>query len=147
MTDNLELTTSSNGYMPPIKSDVHLTPDRVWDIIEDTWGYHKDEFFDPCPVNPQWNGLSIDWEKLNYVNPPYSRQQGERKTLLTQFVDKALEENGTTIMLLPSKTDQDWFHRIKDFEIVWINKRLKFKNNVNHATQPHFLVKINWFIS
>ena len=41
MTDNLELTTSSNGYMPPIKSDVHLTPDRVWDIIEDTWSYHK----------------------------------------------------------------------------------------------------------
>jgi len=145
MSDNLELPdeTASNGYMPPIKSDVHLTPDRVWDIIENTWGYHKDEFFDPCPVNPQWNGLSIDWEELNYVNPPYSRQQGERKTLLAQFVDKALEENGTTIMLLPSKTDQDWFHKIKDFEIVWINKRLKFKNNVNHATQPHFLVKIN----
>ena len=129
MIDNLELPdkTTSNGYMPPIKSDVHITPDRVWDIIEDTWSYHKDEFFDPCPVNPQWNGLSIDWEKLNYVNPPYSRQQGERKTLLSQFADK----------------DQDWFHRIKDFEIVWINKRLKFKNNVNHATQPHFLVKIN----
>ena len=99
MTDNLELPTSSNAYMPQIKSDVHITPDRVWDIIENTWGYHKDEFFDPCPVNPQWNGLSIDWEKLNYVNPPYSRQQGERKTLLSQFVDKALEENGTTIML------------------------------------------------
>tara|TARA_B110000444_G_C18318797_1_gene357464 strand:- start:93 stop:539 length:447 start_codon:yes stop_codon:yes gene_type:complete len=147
LTDNLELPTPSNGYMPPIKSDVHLTPDRVWDIIEDAWGYHKDEFFDPCPVNPQWNGLSIDWEKLNYVNPPYSRQQGERKTLLSQFVDKALKEtllnNSITVMLLPSKTDQDWFHRIKDFEIVWINKRLKFKNNVNHATQPHFLVKIN----
>ena len=113
MSDNLELPTPSNAYMPQIKSDVHLTPDRVWDIIEDAWGYHKDEFFDPCPVNPQWNGLSIDWEKLNYVNPPYSRQQGERKTLLSQFVDKALEENGTTIMLLPSKTDQDWFHKIK----------------------------------
>ena len=133
----------TDGYMPPIKSDVHITPDRVWDMIKENWGYEKEQFFDPCPVNPQWNGLDIDWKELNYVNPPYSRQQGERKTLLAQFVDKALEETGTTIMLLPSKTDQDWFHRIKHLEIIWINKRLKFKNNVNHATQPHFLVKIN----
>jgi len=133
----------TDGYMPPIKSDVHITPDRVWDMIKENWGYEKEQFFDPCPVNPQWNGLDINWKELNYVNPPYSRQQGERKTLLAQFVDKALEETGTTIMLLPSKTDQDWFHRIKHLEIIWINKRLKFKNNVNHATQPHFLVKIN----
>jgi hypothetical protein len=139
----LELPDETHGYMPPIKSDVHLTPDRVWDIVEDVWGYHKDEFFDPCPVNPQWNGLTIDWEELNYVNPPYSRQQGEQKTLLAQFVDKALEEKGTTIMLLPSKTDQEWFHKIKDLDIVWIRGRLRFKNNEHSATQPHFLVKIN----
>ena len=129
--------------MPPIKSDVHITPDRVWDMIKDMWGYEKEQFFDPCPVNPQWNGLDIDWKELNYVNPPYSREQGEKKTLLTLFVEKALEEKGTTIMLLPSKTDQDWFHMIKNYDILWINKRLKFKNNENSATQPHFLVKIN----
>ena len=131
------------SYMPPIKSDVHITPDRVWDMIKDMWGYEKEQFFDPCPVNPQWNGLDIDWKELNYVNPPYSREQGEKKTLLTLFVEKALEEKGTTIMLLPSKTDQDWFHMIKNYDILWINKRLKFKNNENSATQPHFLVKIN----
>ena len=133
----------TDAYMPPIKSDVHITPDRVWDIIEDTWGYHKDEFFDPCPVNPQWNGLSIDWEELNYANPPYSREKGEKKTLLSQFVEKALEEKGTTVMLLPSKTDQEWFHKIKEFDIVWIRGRLKFVGNEWSATQPHFLVKIN----
>ena len=44
MTDNLELPdeTTSNAYMPQIKSNVHITPDRVWDIIDDTWGYHKE---------------------------------------------------------------------------------------------------------
>jgi hypothetical protein len=130
------------SYMPPIKSDVHITPDRVWDIIDDTWNYHKDEFFDPCPINPKFNGLIIDWKDLNFVNPPYSRQQGDKKTLLSQFVDKALKEKGTTIMLLPSKTDQDWFHKIKHLDIIWIPKRLKFKNNIHSATQPHFLVKI-----
>ena len=131
------------SYMPPIKSDVHITPDRVWDMIKENWGYEKEQFFDPCPVNPQWNGLDIDWKELNYVNPPYSRQQGERKTLLAQFVDKALEETGTTIMLLPSKTDQEWFHKIKEFDTIWIRGRLKFIGNEWSATQPHFLVKIN----
>ena len=131
------------SYMPPIKSDVHITPDRVWDMIKENWGYEKEQFFDPCPVNPQWNGLDIDWKELNYVNPPYSREQGEKKTLLTLFVDKALEEKGTTIMLLPSKTDQEWFHKIKEFDIMWIRGRLKFVGNEWSATQPHFLVKIN----
>ena len=131
------------SYMPPIKSDVHITPDRVWDMIKEKWGYEKEQFFDPCPVNPQWNGLDIDWRDLNYVNPPYSRERGDKKTLLTQFVEKALSEKGTTVMLLPSKTDQEWFHKIKEFDIMWIRGRLKFVGNEWSATQPHFLVKIN----
>ena len=135
------------SYMPPIKSDVHITPDRVWDIIKDNWGYEKEQFFDPCPVNRQWNGLDIDWRDLNYVNPPYSRERGDKKTLLTLFVEKTLKEtilnNSITVMLLPSKTDQEWFHKIKNFEIIWIRGRLKFVGNEWSATQPHFLVKIN----
>ena len=130
------------SYMPPIKSDVHLTPDKVWDIIKENWGYDKEQFFDPCPLNPKFNGLDVDWKELNYVNPPYSRKQGEKKSRLTLFVEKALEEKGTTIMLLPSKTDQDWFHKIKNHDIVWISRRLRFKNNKSSATQPHFLVRI-----
>ena len=127
------------SYMPQSKSDVHLTPDRVWELIKEKWGYDKDEFFDPCPVNPQWNGLKIDWKELNFVNPPY--------TLLREFVQKAIDESFrfTTIMLLPAKTDQEWFHDLKPWwnQILWIKKRLKFKNNKWSATQPHFLIQIN----
>jgi len=126
-------------YMPQSKSDVHLTPDRVYDIIKERWGYSKNDMFDPCPVNPQWDGLKIDWGGLNYVNPPY--------TLLKEFVKKAIDEayRNSTIMLLPSKTDQHWFHLMQPWwnQIVWIEKRLKFKNNKWSATQPHFLVMIN----
>ena len=129
--------------MPQIKSDVHLTPDKVWHLIKEKWGYDKEDFFDPCPLNPKWNGLEIKWKNLNFVNPPYSREKGEKKSQLTLFVEKALEEKGTTIMLLPSKTDQDWFHQIKDLDILWISRRLRFKNNKSSATQPHFLVKIS----
>jgi hypothetical protein len=126
-------------YMPKSKSDVHITPDRVWNIIWEKWGYTQDMFFDPCPVNPEFDGLSIPWKMLNYVNPPY--------TILKDFVSKAInesKESKETIMLLPAKTDQKWFHDLLELkcEIVWIRRRLKFKNNKYGATQPHFLVRI-----
>jgi len=127
-----------NPYMPKSKSDVHLTPDRVYDIILEEWQYRKDQLFDPCPENPTFDGLEIEWKDVNYVNPPYS--------LLKEFVNKAIgyADKKTTILLLPSKTDQEWFHNLKPWwnQIVWIRKRLKFKNHKFHATQPHFLVLI-----
>lgn len=127
------------SYMPKSKSDIHETPDRVFDLIQQHWGYLKNEMFDPCPINPQWDGLKIPWEKINFVNPPYSD--------LPFWVAKAFLEsklNHRTIMLLPSKTDQEFFHLIirHNYEIRWIRKRLKFKNNKWSATQPHFLVMI-----
>ena len=129
-----------SSYMPQSKSDVHLTPDRVFDIIKEKWGYSKNEMFDPCPENPKFNGLGINWKNLNFVNPPY--------TLLKEFVYKAIKETDIgrkTIMLLPCKTDQHWFHELKPWwdQIIWIEKRLKFKNNKWAATQPHFLIMID----
>lgn len=124
--------------MPQSKSDVHITPDRVFDMIKGKWGYSKNEMFDPCPENSKLDGLGINWKKLNFVNPPY--------TLLREFVVKAYVESTKgcrTILLLPSKTDQSWFHDYivsNKYEILWIQKRLKFKNNKWSATQPHFLV-------
>jgi hypothetical protein len=129
------------SYMPKAKSDIHLTPDRVWDMIRDNFGYQQEEFFDPCPVNPKFNGLDIDWYRLNYINPPYSN--------LPLWVEKAITHSksnnySVSIMLLPCKTDQQWFHDIieNNFKIIWIRRRLKFKNNKWSATQPHFLCEI-----
>ena len=130
----------SQSYMPQSKSDVHLTPDKVYNLIKTFWGYNKSQLFDPCPVNPQWNAIKIDWKPINFVNPPYS--------LLKEFVAKAYWESlkgHKSIMLLPCKTDQKWFHNIiieKGYEIRFIQGRLKFKNNKWSATQPHFLVMI-----
>jgi len=136
------------SYKPPSKNQEHLTPDRVHELILERWGVFSKDCFDPCPKGTPFkapiffNGLYGDWEKLNYVNPPY-----EVKTLRL-FYEKALQQTNKgnrSYMLLPSKTDQDWFHDIieKNFEIKWIRKRLKFKNNLHHATDAHFIVKIS----
>lgn len=124
------------AYMPKSKSDTHLTPEKVFYIIGLVWGFTK--FFDPCPVNYTINGLTRKWKKLNFVNPPYS--------LLLEFVIKAFMElsfNGNkTIMLLPAKTDQTFFHMLQGLEIIWIKGRLHFENDKDSSMQSHFLVLI-----
>ncbi len=126
------------SYLPKSKSDVHITPDRVWDIIDMVWGLRKNELFDPCPVNPKFDGLAVKWRDYNFVNPPY--------TLTTEFVIKAFMElifnNSKTIMLLPAKTDQTFFHMLQGLDIVWIKGRLHFKNDKWSAPQPHLLVMV-----
>jgi site-specific DNA-methyltransferase (adenine-specific) len=114
--------------MPPAKSDTHVTPDRVYEMIEKTWGIERSMMFDPCPINGT-DGLIISWKDINFVNPPYS--------LLKEFVQKALDESSygnRTVMLLPSKTDQAWFHDLvynhDGVEIKWIKGRLRFVNNI-----------------
>ena len=82
------------------------------------------------------------WGLWNYVNSPF-----DVKTL-EAFVVKAVEQSkigNKTIMLLPTKTDLDWFHKFikhRIMDIVWIYKRLQFKNNKHHAPDTHFLVLI-----
>jgi len=129
------------AYMPQSKTDVHITPSRVYGIIEVVWSWKKDEMFDPCPMNPDFDGLKISWHRKNYVNPPY-----DVKTL-TQFVDKAIQEMTLahySIMLLPSKTDQPWFHKLinRKFQIEWIQGRLRFEDEKNNAPGAHFLVMV-----
>ena len=141
------------AYMPKSKRQQHITPERVWVLISEIMGkipvdICKEYFYDPCPVDTPYkapiffNGLYGAWEQFNYINPPFE------KAILEQFVRKAVEQtkqNRFSIMLLPSKTDQDWFHDIilkKGYRIVWIRKRLQFKNNKHHAPDTHFLALI-----
>jgi len=135
----------SKGYMPKSKSQTHLTPDRVYEMIEIKWGWKKHDMFDPCPVNPDFDGLEIPWKKINYVNAPYEIET------LTKFVNKALKEalkGNETVMLLPTnKTDQPWWHRLwaileKD-DIIFFRGRLRFKNDKDNSPNAHVLVRVH----
>ena len=121
-------------------SDHYQTPERVFDILHEQ-GLNAKHFFDPCPFHSSFDGLEGSWHKWNYVNPPYS--------LLEKFIEKAYDEfenkNNFSILLLPVKSDKDWWHDyiIKphfNFKIIWIRGRLKFKNTNNPSPNPHCLV-------
>lgn len=96
------------------------TPVWLLEQIRNEFG----EFFDPCPLNAGFDGLSCEWGKVNYINPPYSRKLKE------QFIRKAFEESKKgklCVMLLPVSTSTKVFH-----EIILPNAEIRFlKGRVN----------------
>lgn len=81
------------------------TPDDFYKKLDEQ--YHFD--FDPCPYQADFDGLSIEWGKSNFVNPPYSLK------LKNMFVEKALEESKkgkTCVLLIPVSTSTKLFHEV-----------------------------------
>jgi site-specific DNA-methyltransferase (adenine-specific) len=96
------------------------------------------DMFDPCPPNPQFDGLAIDWHQVNFINPPYGRET-------VKWIKKGYEESlqgRTCIFLIPSRTDTVWWHEyvMKAGEIRFIRGRLKFGGAVNSAPFPSAIV-------
>jgi len=110
------------------KNDDWATPDDIYKKLDDE--FHFD--FDPCPLDPTFNGLEISWKKRNFINPPYSN--------IDSFLEKGHHElnNGHTellVYLIPVRTDTRWFHKYiypyfkKDqCEIRFQKGRIKFSN-------------------
>lgn len=68
--------------------------------------YFRD-WFDPCPNNPTFDGLKIEWKEKNYVNPPYSNPM--------PWVEKAIAESKMgklVVMLLRVDTSTKWFAKL-----------------------------------
>lgn len=94
--------------------------------------------FDPCPANPQFDGLAIDWRERNYVNPPYS-------ATMYKWIEKSYQQyllNKLVVLLIPARTDTKWFHEfcLKATEIRFIKGRLKFDEHKYSAPFPSMLV-------
>lgn len=100
-----------------------------WQTPPDLYNALNAEFnfnFDPCPVNPQFDGLTVDWKERNFINPPYSRKLKEA------FIMKAYAESKKgklCVMLLPVSTSTKIFHTyIYPFaEIRFLRGRVKFR--------------------
>lgn len=88
------------------------------------------QFFDPCPENPTFDGLSIDWSRdmLNYVNPPYSDLRSWTAKCVVEY------QKGCEIkLLMPARVSTLYFHRnvLPYASIHFVKGRRKF---VSQAT-------------
>lgn len=78
-----------------------LTPPEVYNSLDLEFGFD----FDPCPfpLPDNFDGLTCDWGKSNYVNPPFGSiiQNGKKKGP-TAWARKAIEEHkkGKTVVLV-----------------------------------------------
>ena len=110
--------------------DTWKTPKAVYQTLDAE--FHFD--FDPCPPNPQFDGLVCNWGHSNFVNPPYGRVIGN-------WLAKAWQEqlkSKTSVFLIPSRTDTSWWHDyvMNADEIRFIRGRLKFDDQPNSAPFP-----------
>lgn len=79
------------------------TPKDVYDQLDREFNFD----FDPCPINPNFDGLTISWKERNFVNPPYGN-------ILPKWIEKSYNEakqGKLVVMLIPSRTDTRYFHR------------------------------------
>ena len=110
------------------------TPKAVYQVLDSE--FHFD--FDPCPVNPKFDGLNVEWGESNFVNPPFGSEIGK-------WCKKAYEEyqkGKTVVMLVPSRTDTQYWHQylMKATEIRFIKGRLKFNDQKGSAPFPSAII-------
>jgi site-specific DNA-methyltransferase (adenine-specific) len=110
--------------------DTWRTPRETYKALHAEFGFD----FDPCPPNPQFDGLTVEWGHSNFVNPPYGN-------VIALWLAKAKEEQAkgkTSVFLIPSRTDTRWWHNyaMTANEIRFIKGRLKFDDQKNCAPFP-----------
>ena len=110
------------------------TPDSLYKRLDDEFNFN----FDPCPSNPTFNGLMIDWKERNFINPPFKQ--------VAKWIKKGYEESfkgKLCVFLVASRTDTKWFHKyVLPFakEIRFIKGRLKFSGYKNSAPFPSCVI-------
>lgn len=112
------------------------TPKEYYWWIVEHCGY-----FDPCPANHTFDGLSIDWPKNVFCNPPYSE--------IDKWVDKAILEHqkqydSDILLLVPARTDTKWFCKLLSHacHVKFIEGRLHFNDSKGSAPFPSILVEL-----
>lgn len=106
------------------------TPKILFDELNKEFHFN----FDPCPNNPTFDGLSIEWGGATFCNPPYGRTIG---LWLKKGYDE-WQKGKLIVFLIPSRTDTIWWHSfvMKATEIRFIEGRLKFSEYHNSAPFP-----------
>ena len=142
-------------YLPNNNNDVHFSSEsNEWytpkEILERTIKVFGEIDLDPCSnrdtpnvpalhiFDEQDNGLEKDWFGRVFMNPPYGNEIKDWINKVSGEYEKGnLDE---AIVLAPSRTDTEWFRRLKKFPRCFIFGRLKFGDSNNSAPFPSMIV-------
>ncbi len=128
------------------KTDLWETPQAFFDKLNEEFHFQLDVCALPentkCKAyyTPDDNGLAKPWKGVCWCNPPYGRAIG--KWVQRAWLTSAAGD--TVVMLLPARTDTQWFHDYiynrKNVEIRFVKGRLKFGGSKNSAPFPSMVV-------
>ena len=132
------------AYINKSKTDSWSTPQTLKTKLNLKYGFDD---FDPCPLKdtPDFDGLKMEWANSTFVNPPYSNLKSTKKNGIG-WIEKAhieAQKNKLVVLLLPARTDTQWFHDIilkNNYEIEFIRGRLRFGDSKHSAPFPSMLV-------
>lgn len=116
-----------------VQHDNWGTPEQFYDKLNDEFDFD----FDPCPlfaVEKGFDGLTAEWGKSNFINPPYIRKLKE------EFIRKAFEESKKgrlCVLLIPVSTSTVIFHEViyPNAEIRFVRRRINFLPNGKICTK------------
>ena len=127
------------------KTDLWATPIDFFKKLDTEFNFT----LDPCAnkdnakcekfFTEEEDGLTKSWDnEIVFCNPPYG-------TVLKHWVKKASEaRGGVVVMLIPSRTDTQYFHSYiyqkENVEIRFLKGRLKFGEATNSAPFPSMVV-------
>lgn len=122
---------NTTGLMSSLKQDWR-TPAALYKELDKEFNFN----FDPCPSDPNFDGLNIDWKDRNFVNPPYKN--------IKDWIKKGYEEykkGKLVVFLIPARTDTSYFHiYIYPYaELRFIRGRLKFNDQKGSAPFPSMI--------
>ncbi len=103
-----------------------MLPELLHKQIDCNFSVPRDEWFDPCPLKPNFDGLRKPWKKYNKVNCPFDQW--------FMWVTKAIKEQSkgkTSVVILPASkmSSPKWTDLvIPNAKIITVRGRPSFQN-------------------
>lgn len=128
-------TPAQQRGMQTSASDRWFTPT---DLLAEIERFLGEGYLDPCPAKLPGeqieSGLWVKWRGRVFVNPPYGRVIGK-------WIAKAMSEPvDEIVLLLPARTDTEWFQPLYEHTILFVRRRLRFSGVNCNAPFPSVLV-------
>jgi len=139
-----KVSAKTNGALFTSESEEWYTPSTILEAVYET--YENNLQTDPCsPVNNprtkanvhytvEDDGLAQTWNGTVFMNPPYGNVIGD---WISKAIDEYLNGGATeVIILVPARTDTEWFHSLVSYPWCAVKGRLKFSESKNSAPFP-----------
>ena len=130
-----EMNSNSIKLFQSKQTEDWATPKWLYDQLDNEFHFT----LDPCPLHPNFNGLSIPWIGNIFVNPPYSQV---KRWLIKASKELESKNADVIVFLVFANTDTGWFHDyiLGKAEIRFLRGRIKFVGRSNNgAMRPSML--------